>query len=402
VEEHLELLLRKGARSPSGAPDALFASFIPSVVGPEHKAGAFRSVYLDDSLPAGALRSPRNRARRDVCRLRFDLRKLWNLWNDSQKASANGKVTAFHEYAAEKEKTYAETASRWARAVTNRQVGLAVSGGGASCYGIVPLIRGLLWDNVPIDVVGGVSGGAYIGAYFCKDGIDGLDACVARAPDFRWLVYLALVTSRVIEGLVDFDLGRSSLWDLQTRLVPLATALRGDEPPEAHAIIQGTIGAAVRASGSAPLLFGPTVHGGTRYADGALVTALPARALRDYGADIVFACNAVPAPRQGKVFGCDLINNVVYDHVPFAGRLLDLWVCAGALIEEVSRDVAGDADVFVEFSQAVTPLIQSIQFSKAQEIIEEVAKSDKLIRKLQLMNQRWREFSIRGDGAVVE
>src|SRR5262249_59383681 len=105
-----------------------------------------------------------------VCRLRLDIRKMWDLWTSWQQASSSGGGPSFPEYAFAKEKAYGDTASRWARAVTNRQVGLALSGGGASCYGVVPLIRGLCWNNVPIDVVGGVSGGAYIGAYYCKDG----------------------------------------------------------------------------------------------------------------------------------------------------------------------------------------------------------------------------------------
>src|SRR5205809_555624 len=55
--------------------------------------------------------------------------------------------------------------NRWARAVTNRQVGIALSGGGATSAALVPFLEDLQRYNIPFDVVGGLSGGAVLGLY---------------------------------------------------------------------------------------------------------------------------------------------------------------------------------------------------------------------------------------------
>src|SRR5439155_10516338 len=120
----------------------------------------FRSELLDDEFartPAGISARPRSRLKRDSCRLRLDVSEIAGLWDQAQ---STGTVESFHDTVFLKHPAYRRTAGRWARAVTNRRVGLAVSGGGATSYRRVPLIGMLEARGAPIDVGGGVSGGA--------------------------------------------------------------------------------------------------------------------------------------------------------------------------------------------------------------------------------------------------
>src|SRR5262249_52501010 len=106
---------------------------------------------------------PRWRLNRDLCRLGLNLPALSALWS----GGATLATPSFPTAAFAKDKALKETMERWARAVTNRRVGLALSGGGAASYRMVPLIQSLRDHNVPIDVVGALSGGSLLGAYYC-------------------------------------------------------------------------------------------------------------------------------------------------------------------------------------------------------------------------------------------
>jgi len=130
-------------------PDALRALLgIPS----EHDD--FRSEPLDDDFrmtDGGITSKPRSPLTRDSCRLRFDVAKLTRLWDDAVSA---GTVPTFHRTVL-RDRRSRQTAWRWARAVTNRRIGLAVSGGGATSYRLVPLLELLGKRRVPVDVLGG-------------------------------------------------------------------------------------------------------------------------------------------------------------------------------------------------------------------------------------------------------
>src|SRR5262249_14418551 len=67
-----------------------------------------------------------------------------------------------------------ETLERLARALTRRRVGLALGGSGAWGYASAALILELGERGMPIDLVGGVSSGALIGAYHCAAGAEGI------------------------------------------------------------------------------------------------------------------------------------------------------------------------------------------------------------------------------------
>ncbi|MBI3768844.1 MAG: hypothetical protein HY271_10180 [Deltaproteobacteria bacterium] len=388
---HEDLLTPDGHASAAGT---YFSSFIPAiVVKPKaHSAkssglgtvvaslaasvfgSGFQSESIDDGYPGRGNPGPndaRRRLRKDHCRIAFDLDALardWQAWNDGRVKRGR----SFPAYVfADRERE--ETSRRWARSVTNRRVGVALSGGGACAYRALPLIEMLRRLGVPIDLFSGVSGGALIGAYYCKDGIVGLKRARSCGPRFLLATIGAMLWSGFIERLVDVDLGGTRVEELEVLFLPVTTALA--DPPAARVVVSGTLGEAVRASGSAPVAFGPTRKGGVRYADGATATMIPAKVLSDYGADLVLACNCIPGPKYGNPFGTYLLGRLVYEYTP-VGRLIDGWVASSFLLTTASRLAGTDAQVYWEPSLVDDPLLETVHFEQSYAIVRRSLEED--------------------------
>lgn len=357
--------------APAGRPKSTSAhddSALRRVANAVWSTGRLETEPVADDFEASKP-DPYRRLRRDVCRLSLDLDDIAARW--TKRKSAKPPVLIKPE-----DTEGGAAAARWARAVTNRQVGLALSGGGASSYHLVPLIEELVANNVPIDVVGGVSGGALLGAYFCARRQDGLDLAIKHGPQFTWYALASVIDSRAIQYKVDYDLGAVRVEDLTTRFVAITTALSDDARPQGKAVVAGTVGEAVRLSGSAPIEFGRTMSGKTRFTDGASATLIPARVLRDYGADIVFACNSIPGPSTGnplsgmrsKLWLPLRAATGFLTRYTILGRFVDAWIAAAYLVEQSSRQVEEDASEYAEPKAQPTPLIDSVRFWAAKEL----------------------------------
>lgn len=185
------------------------------------------------------------------------------------------------------------------RALTDRTVGLALGGGGAWGYAHVALIREMCKRGVPIDVVAGCSFGALVGAYYCSQGLGGLDTLVQRGKRFQAFLPLAVASSRVIGYLTERDLGPLALDDFEVPFLPVATDV---STGQAVAIAGTRVGFGVRASGSFPGIFSPTtatdpVSGQRlRYVDGGIRDNVPEVAILHAGTDLLVASNIVPPP----------------------------------------------------------------------------------------------------------
>ncbi len=407
--------LPPAARNPDTAGDPYFSSFIPCVLVPPPAArppapatlpesvttlwqmavgrlGGRRERFRSEPIANGGIagsngRRPARATRRvrDLCRLGYDplaLRRLWARW------SATGE---FATRAFESDGVRA-TSATWARAVTNRRVGIALSGGGASTYRMVPFLHALDDACVPVDVVSGISGGSLLGAYYACDGVRGIDAYVARGPVYQIMAELSTAWSWFIEAIVDWDLGAAGIEEMQTRFVPLTTALPPHGPPQPHAVVRGTLGEGVRASGAAPGLFARTKKSGTLYSDGVSSTPIPTRALSDYGADFLIACNAIPGPDRRNPIASWPGGEFLYERCAAVGRICDLWVAGAFLLQQISRDSAEEADVFVECTPQDAPLVECFQFDHADELVRQ-AKADPRMRDgIARCVARWHEF----------
>jgi predicted acylesterase/phospholipase RssA len=307
---------------------------------------------------------PWRRCYRDLCRVRLDLGALRRQW---------AAHTDHGPFAAAALRAAAAAIERWARAVTNRQVGVALSGGGALNALLVPVLERLA-EHAPIDVVSGVSGGALLGAYLCHDNPAGLGRYCDDGFWFQVGLLGATLSSQIIERVLDMRLGAVRVEELETRLVALTTEVPDDAAPSARAVTKGTVGAAARLSGAAPGLFGPAAHGAARYLDGATALAVPGRILADFGADVTFAFNAVGAVREGNVLRAVLpsplgkaIADVIHQ-LPLIGRVVDGLVAQMSLLQQASRAAAEDVDVYYEVPPEAIPLLRGFAWLSVRDI----------------------------------
>ncbi len=368
IPHGLEKLLQPALVAEDGS-GACFSAFVPTLLVGRRRAGGFRVEPLDAasapprgvdpsdaawSRAGGAALRARGRLRRDQCRIALDGLAAATPWEATWRG-------------------HAATAQRWARAVTNRRVGIAVSGGGACAFRTVPLLRALRTAGVPLDLVSGVSGGALIGAYLSAQDVAGLARAERRGVRLLLAALGAVLWSGCIERQVDRDLGGVRVEELETIFLPVTTEL-GD-PPAARVVAGGTVGEAVRASASAPLLFGPTWKAGRRYADGAAATMLPARLLTERGADLTVACTCVPPPTRHNPFAGSVAGRLAYRCTPL-GRVIDAWVTTSLLLNTASRLAGSGAQVAWEPSGVGDPLGEALRFDRAPAIVADSTARD--------------------------
>jgi predicted acylesterase/phospholipase RssA len=385
-------ILRREVRQVSRDGEPYFSSFVPTILlpatgGTQSSEVQTERIALDDEDEPAVNARRHRRLRRDSCRLRLetsDIARRWRTWKESPGRFPSAVLN---------DETLRRSLFRWARAVTNRRVGVALSGGGASTYRMVPFLEGLDAAGVPVDVVSGVSGGTLLGAYYCKAGRPGLELCKQRGWLFQACLLLASVDSIGFQTLVDVDLGHTTVDDLEVPLIGVTTALRDGKPPEPRVVTRGTLGRAVRMSGSLPVLFAPTETRGTRFADGATSALVPALPLRDFGADMVIACNCVPAARERNPFAVLPFGETAYRYTPI-GRIVDLCVSAAGLLQRVSREAEDDAHVFVEVPPTDVPFVESFRFYDADGIAQAAAATMQL--EVRRCTGRWMEFAWSG------
>jgi predicted acylesterase/phospholipase RssA/CRP-like cAMP-binding protein len=217
---------------------------------------------------------------------------------------------------------------RWARAVTDRRVGLALGGGGAFGFAHLPLLQRVEQAGVPIDLISGCSVGSGVGAYYAVRGFDGLSSFLERAG--RVLFTRGLLSSRAIAHFVDEELGAVRLEDLEVPFYPVAVDI---DTACQMTIRYGSVGQGVRASASFPGLFTPTlmehrVPGHRprtfRFVDGGVVNIVPDDTLYLEGARVALASNVIPPPRSRRATSPALVHRVqsALERLPGAFGLL--------------------------------------------------------------------------------
>lgn len=206
-----------------------------------------------------------------------------------------------------------ETFDRWARAVSDRRVGLALGGGGAFGYVHLALLERLLEPSraqlapgtpeeeaslrVPVDMISGSSFGTVVGAFYCVGGKAGLELMKSHWELLAGAIPFGVVTSLGIQWILDAILGPVKLEQLEVPLFPVV--VDADAGVEWD-VRQGTVGYGVRASGAFPPVMGPLIFRNRRLLDGGFVANVPVNVLRTEGANLLIASNPIPrvSPRN--------------------------------------------------------------------------------------------------------
>lgn len=313
----------------SASGRAMPAIMLPSSTS--GNAGTVRFYSIDDGWNA------QNPPERDACRIRFTPTQVNAAAAEADWANVNSATKATFE--------------RWARTVAWKRVGISISGGGASCFRLVPLFEELEAKGVPIDLMTGVSGGTIFSACYALGGLPKVQQLANRGSSFMVALLGGLVTSWFVQRYVDDFLHNCGVCNTEIRVLPISARIAPMSPPQATAVVDGTFGEALRASGGAPF-FGPYYDGNARQTDGAVLAGLPPPFLAEqFGADIVFAMNvlALPANRfPGEtvpILG-DIVS-VFYRYTPL-GRVIDTFGATSTMLHTLSEGAGLSADVFVD------------------------------------------------------
>jgi NTE family protein len=281
-----------------------------------------------------------------------------------------------------------DSLSRWARAITCRRVGVGLSGGGAWGFYHVVLLRKLLAERIPIDIISGASMGSLVGAAYCTQGEAGLCQLVELANDYKLSLtaLLSIVNTLPIELLVDRTFGTHHLEELLTIFHPGTTDLSdGMGVP----LEQGPLGLAVRASSSAPGVFGPTLNASNRYVDGCVSDNLPVTTLIGSGADFTFASNCYPA----AISTCSQLIpgklGAVLSELNPLGRVQDLFISGSIALSSLGAHSALLANVAYDPQPTKLPLLKSIFFTHVNEILDMANRDTQLDEAIARFKYLW-------------
>ncbi|RYZ42304.1 MAG: cyclic nucleotide-binding domain-containing protein [Myxococcaceae bacterium] len=325
-----------------------------------------------------------------LCRLRLDWQRLVVRAGDTRPLAALGLDAGTRD-----------ALSRWARAITGRRVGLALSGGGVWGFYHAHILKRLTALEVPVDFLSSSSMGSLVGAYFCgtaRDGREGLDGLRrlrhrARGGYLSAAALSSVVTTQAMEWLVRSDLGDLALEELPTGFLPVTTDLTTGR---CVVLEKGPLALAVRASGSAPGVWAPTLQPPARYVDGAFTSMVPVDVLLNAGADLVFSSNIFPAshhhaaqPLLPGPLGLFLsaLNPVA--------RAMDL-LTSGVLLLHRNGDLeSARGDLRYDVGTRDHPLLGSMRFTHVDDVLDEAARDMALEQKLLEFKQAWESLRMR-------
>ncbi|HEX8439409.1 patatin-like phospholipase family protein, partial [Archangium sp.] len=297
-----------------------------------------------------------------------------------------------------RERRINDALGRWARAVTHRRVGVALSGGGVWGFRHVAILRMLESLGVPIDMVSGASIGSVVAAYYCALGPDGLEALLelSRSRSLRVAQLASLVTPWLLQRMFQADLGRLPLQGFATRCLPVATSL---SEGRSYLVFDGRVDQALAMCCSPPGLNASVPYRSGRFVDGAILNDLPASVLTTSGADFILAVNCYPLAKQGR--GPDNPGRLqtFLEGLDPVRRFVDLWYSGNMMLYANSFELGSLAHVFINDDEGVDgtseleePLSQALDFSRAREILE-MAMDDEMLRgQVERFAERWRHL----------
>ncbi len=187
---------------------------------------------------------------------------------------------------------------RLGRRLADRGIAIVFSGGGARGFIHIGTIRALAELGIEVDVVGGTSMGALIGASYAMemtpDEIYTLFKSFAARNSLLDFTFpaVSIVATRKIANLLQKMAGDIGIEDLWTAYYCVSANLSRSEP---HVHKQGTLWEALRASMAAIPVFAPSLYQGDVHVDGAYMNNFPLDVMNEqYNCDLVIGINATP------------------------------------------------------------------------------------------------------------
>ena len=179
-------------------------------------------------------------------------------------------------------------------------IAFVLGGGGARGFAHAGVLKVLDDAGIRADLVVGTSSGSVVGALYAGGIRNNELVETALAVQRKELVDFVFPHRGFIEGnrlqtYIDKALNGRSIEQLDIPFVAVATELATGR---LVAFTRGDTGMAVRASCSVPVVFQPTTILGIEYVDGGLVSPVPVRVARAFGADLVIAVDVSRHPEE--------------------------------------------------------------------------------------------------------
>ncbi|GHV01918.1 putative NTE family protein YlbK [Clostridia bacterium] len=184
------------------------------------------------------------------------------------------------------------------------KIGLALGAGGARGMCHVGVLQALEENGITPDLITGSSMGAVIGGAYAS-GLDvehimaltrSVNNHLIRDLHIR-LKQLGIFKGRRVEKLFNRHIGDATFEDCK---IPFACTAVDVESGKLKLFTEGHLWKAIRASMSIPVAFQPVEIDGRLYMDGGVLCRIPIAQIREMGADVVIAVDALGSLSSGK------------------------------------------------------------------------------------------------------
>lgn len=177
-----------------------------------------------------------------------------------------------------------------------KKVGLALSGGGARGFAHVGVLKALVDNDIPIDLVAGTSAGSFVGGAYAA-GLT-VDQIVEIGKRISWFGVAGFsyspkgfLSNAAMKGFIQKSFPVTRFEDLRIPFTAVACDLETGE--EIHLKDTGDLSHAIRASCAIPGVFIPVSDDGRQLVDGGVVSPIPTRAVKKMGAEVIIAVDLI-------------------------------------------------------------------------------------------------------------
>lgn len=177
------------------------------------------------------------------------------------------------------------------------KVALALGSGGWRGLAHIGVIKALLKNNIPIDIITGVSTGALMGGFFAAtNDIEQVENVMSQIKSRQiWSVFrdIRLTQGGIVTGtryrqMISKYVKNKKIQDLERKFATLAVDFKTGK----RVILDsGDLATAIHASTAVPFIFKPVKMGKNFLIDGAVKTPVPVLLAKNMGADVVLAVN---------------------------------------------------------------------------------------------------------------
>ena len=188
----------------------------------------------------------------------------------------------------------------------NFRVGFAFGGGGMCGVAHIGFLEVLEENNIPIDVISGISMGAIVGGFFASGlkakEMENLVLKLAKNDiievNFFRLLKESLLTSRKIKGVIESNLVEKNIENAKIKFYAGACNL---ETGKLEYFESGLFSDAMLCSSAIPGIFPPVGKDNKIFVDGGVVENVPFNKLKEEKVDVIFAIDCLGEYKKNKI-----------------------------------------------------------------------------------------------------